>query len=57
MCFLVVDVKAAWDDTEMTTTRPAVPSGAPTLPSSVHCASVAASMIALGVLVVAKGSV
>ena len=46
MCFFVVDVKLAMVVTEITTTRSAVPSGALTLPSSVHFARVAASMMA-----------
>ncbi len=43
MCFFVVDRKFAGVVTDTTTTRSAVPSGALTLPSSVHFASVAAS--------------
>ena len=55
MCFFVVEVKFARLATETTTTRSAVPSGALTLPSSVHFASVAASMMALSVFVVVIG--
>ncbi len=55
MCFFVVDVKLAMVVTETTTTRSAVPSGALTLPSSVHVARVAASMMAPFVWVVVMG--
>ena len=55
MCFFVVEVKFAGVVTDTTTTRSAVPSGALILPSSVHFASVAASMMALSVWVVVIG--
>ena len=55
MCFRVVERKFAGVVTETTTTRSAVPSGALILPSSVHFASVAASIVALSVLVVVIG--